>query len=364
MPILSRYVLRLFLPAFLLSLAVFAGVLVMNQFLRLFNLAIMKGISPLWIADCFARLLPFIASLALPMAFLVAMLLTLGQLAEGSEITALRAAGFSFGEMTWPFLAVGVLLSGLLLYVNHKASPEGFHSFRDRVLAAGQQIARVDLEPGAFVKLGPWRLFARQVDRDTGKLGGVYLVRSGEEGSSGPAVRVNAARGRLSIERGRGVVLELEDGDLQLPNPDPNRFTSGSFRRYYVEVPLMGQPVKRQLDIPEMNTPTLWRKLHDPQTTPQHRLEYRVEIAVRSAAALTPFVFFWIAAPLGMAMGRHSRGKSFATSLAVLFGFYGLLALGIGVGRRNAALAAVAPWAADLAGLGLGVYLTRESARL
>lgn len=361
MPILPRYVLKLFAPAFVLSLSVFAGVLVMNQFLRLFNMAIMKGISPLWIADCFARLLPFIASLALPMAFLVAMLLTLGQLAEGSEITALRAAGFSFGEMTWPFLAAGVLLSGLLLYVNHKASPEGFHSFRDQVLEAGQQIARVDLEPGAFVTLGPWRLFARQVDRDTGRLGGIYLVRSAE-GSQ--AIRVNAARGRLSIEPGRGVVLELQDGDLQLPNPDPSKFTSGSFRLYHVEVPLIGQKVERQLDIPEMDTATLARKLRDPQTTAQHRLEYRVEIAVRTAAALTPFVFFWIAAPLGLGMGRHSRGKSFAASLGILFGFYGLLALGIGVGRRNAALASVAPWTADVVGLGLGVYLTRESARL
>jgi lipopolysaccharide export system permease protein len=237
MPILPRYVLRLFAPAFFLSLGVFAGVLVMNQFLRLFNMAVMKGISPFWIAGCFARLLPFIASLALPMAFLVAMLLTLGQLAEGSEITALRAAGFSFGEMTWPFLAAGVVLSGLLLYVNHKASPEGFHSFRDRVLEAGQQIARVDVEPGAFVTLGPWRLFARQVDRASGRLGGIYLVRSSEGGGQG--VRVNASRGRLSIEPGSGVVLELEDGDLQLPNPDPSRFTSGTFRRYYVDVPLI-----------------------------------------------------------------------------------------------------------------------------
>ncbi len=361
MPILSRYILRLFSPAFLLSLSVFAGVLVMNQFLRLFNLAIMKGISPLWIADCFARLLPFIGSLALPMAFLVAMLITLGQLAEGGEITALRAAGFSFGEMTWPFLATGVLLSGLLLYVNHKASPEGFHSFRDRVLAAGQQIARVDLEPGSFVKLGPWRMFARQVDRKSGGLGGIYLVRS--EGNS-QAVRVNAARGRLTIDSGRGVVLELEDGDLQLPNVDPNRFTSGSFRKYFVEMPLVGQKVQRDLDIPEMDTATLLRHLREPQTTPQHRLEYRVEIAVRTAAALTPFVFFWIAAPLGMTMGRHSRGKGFAASLAILFGFYGLMAMGIGVGRRNASLASVAPWTANLVGLALGVYLTRESSKL
>src|SRR5438128_816370 len=105
MPILPRNFLRLFGPTFLLCLTIFTGVLLMNQFLRLFNLAVMKGISPFWIAGCFLRLLPFICSLALPMAFVVALLLTLAQLSDGGEVMALRASGFSFLEMTWPFLA-------------------------------------------------------------------------------------------------------------------------------------------------------------------------------------------------------------------------------------------------------------------
>ena len=358
MPILSRYMLKQFLPAFALALSVFAGVLLMNHFLRLFNMAVMKGISPLWIVGCFARLLPFICSLAVPMSFLVAMLVTLGNLSEAGEITALRASGFSFGEMSWPFLVVGALLSGLLLYVNHKAAPEGFHSFRDQYLEAARQIARVDLEPGAFVALGPWKLFAKEVDAQSGKLSGVYLVRAETAKQS---IRVNAARGTLVLERGRGVTLELEDGDLQMPNVNPNRFTSGTFRRYHVEVPLSGEQVARDLDIQEMDTASLRRRIADAATTQQHRLEYLVEITVRSAGALTPFVFFWLAAPLGMTMGRHSRGLSFAASLGILFGFYGLLAIGIGLGRREESLASVAPWVADIAGLALGAYLTRRS---
>src|SRR5271168_2884639 len=103
MPILPRYFMRLFLPVFALCLAIFSTVLLMNQFLRLFNMAVMKGISPIWIATCFARLLPFISSLAVPMAFVVALLLTFGQLAEGGEIMALRASGFSFFDISWPF---------------------------------------------------------------------------------------------------------------------------------------------------------------------------------------------------------------------------------------------------------------------
>ena len=104
--ILPRYCLRLFAPVFLLCLSVFTGVLLMNNFLRLFNMALLKGISLFWILGCFLRLLPYFLSLALPMAFLVATMVTLGQLSEQGEVMALRASGFSFLDLTWPFLAM------------------------------------------------------------------------------------------------------------------------------------------------------------------------------------------------------------------------------------------------------------------
>ena len=146
MSILPRYLMRTFLPLFGLCLALFTGVLLMNNFLKLFSLAVTKGISLVWILSCFSRLLPYFMSLTVPMAFLVALLMALGQFSDRGEVMALRSSGFSFREMTWPFLAVAMFFSGLLLWVNHKVSPEGLHSFRSRQSQATQQLARIDLE--------------------------------------------------------------------------------------------------------------------------------------------------------------------------------------------------------------------------
>ena len=49
MSILPRYLMRTFLPLFGLCLALFTGVLLMNTFLKLFSLAVTKGISLVWI---------------------------------------------------------------------------------------------------------------------------------------------------------------------------------------------------------------------------------------------------------------------------------------------------------------------------
>jgi len=357
--ILPRYCLRLFAPVFLLCLSVFTGVLLMNNFLRLFNMALLKGISLFWIAGCFFRLLPYFLSLALPMSFMVATMVTLGQLSEQGEVTALRASGFSFLDLTWPFLAMAAACSAALLLLNHKTAPDGFHSFRKQYAVAAQQVSKVELQPGSFLRLGPWKLYARKADPDTGRLEGVYLVRANARDSG---LRVSARDGRLTITPGKSLDLELEQGGLQLPNKEPERFTAGRFSRYRLSMPVAGAPEGREsLEIPEITSAQLRERIAVPDLNAQSRNEYRVELAMRSAVALAPFIFFWIAAPLGLRLNRHSRGLGFAASLLVLMVYYGLVAVGVGIGRRSDRFSRSAPWLADAAALALGAVLTRRA---
>lgn len=195
MPIIPRYILKQFGPIFGAGLALFLGVLLMNQFLRLLTTAMMKGLPLVWILSCFARLLPSFASLAVPMGFLVAAMVSIGQLTDAGEVMALRAAGFSFTEIMRPFFWLSIVLSLALLLINHKIGPEGFHSFRKQTSEAAQKLAKIELRPRTFTTLGPWRLYSRDADNATGRMEGVYLVKPG----STESMRVNADRGRLTI---------------------------------------------------------------------------------------------------------------------------------------------------------------------
>ncbi|HAH05464.1 MAG TPA: hypothetical protein DCM05_02890 [Elusimicrobia bacterium] len=360
MRLLTRYLLRSFLPAFSMALGAFLFILLMQYFLRLFNLAIMKGISLVWILSCFARLLPYFLSLALPMAFLVALLLTLGHLSETGEVLAMRASGWSFREILAPFFTAALVLSGFLFYVNHKASPEGFHSFRNAYSQAADRVAHVDIEPRTFFPLGEWRLFADHVGGG-GEVFGVRLVKL-----RGPytRLRVSAKEGRALIERGRGVSLELRSGALQWPNDDPGSLTTATFGRYRLFVPFTDpKKAPRELDIPELGTSRLLELVRSGTLEPSRQREYATEAALRSSGAGAPFVLFWVACPLGLRLERRSRAMGFALSLLVMFGFYGLLALGVGIGRKDFAWSYWAPWlphaATLLAALPLWLRLRR-----
>ena len=354
MSILTRYLLRLYLPAFSLCVGVFLFVLLMNYFLRLFNLAMMKGIPLIWIFSCFARLLPYFLGLVLPMAFVVALLLALGQLSESGEVLALRSAGFSFREMLAPFFLLAVSLSLLLLYVNHKASPDGFHSFRDAYSAAAAQVARVDLEPKIYFALGDWRFYAEEVGAE-GEVSGVRLVKLKGRYAR---LRVSAPRGRTELDPGRGMRLELRGGALQWPNESPQSHTTANFGLYKLFIPFVDYAkARRDADLQELDTFDLKARLSAGGLEPSKRREFATEAALRSAGAAAPFVLFWVACPLGLRLEKRSRTVSFAMSLAVLFLFYGLLALGIGLGRRDEAFSSWSPWLPNAVSLAVGAGL-------
>ncbi|HBL18597.1 MAG: hypothetical protein A2X36_04410 [Elusimicrobia bacterium GWA2_69_24] len=355
MPILQRYLLRTFTPLFSLCMGVFLFVLLMNYFLRLFNLAVMQGIPLMWIFLCFTRLLPYLLSLALPMAFVLALLLTLGQLTESGEILAMRASGFSFMDILGPFLAAAFGCTLLLLHINHKASPDGFHSFRESYTRAAAQASRLNLDERSLTQLGDWDVFAEQVERGGGALEGIRLVkRKGEYAR----LRISAPEGRMRVEPERGLRLELLAGSLVWPSKDPLTSTTSTFQKARLFIPFRDHnQAPREPDIPELSTRRLMERLAALGDDPQKAREYTTEKAMRSASALAPLVLFLVATPLGMVFEKRGRALGFALSLLLLFAYYGLLAVGVGIGRRHLAWSPWGPWLPDAACLACGALL-------
>ncbi|MBI5200730.1 MAG: LptF/LptG family permease, partial [Elusimicrobia bacterium] len=183
----------------------------------------------------------------------------------------------------------------------------------------------------------------------TGHLGGIYLVKHKGNNSG---LRVEAPEGRLGIDKGRGLTLELKGGTLQLPAREPAWLVTAAFESYRLFMPFAAAaPVDRRLDLQEMNTRRLREKAAEPDTDLEHKKEYATEAAVRSVGAASPFVMFWLACPLGLRLEKRAKATGFALSLLVLFFYYGLLALGISLGRRHLEYASWSPWIPNAAGM-------------
>lgn len=358
-----RYVVATMLPYLGFGLAIFSAVLFMNQFSRIFNTAVMVGASFGWILYGMSYLFPMVLSLSVPMAFQLAMLLTLTGLNEQGELLALRAAGFSVRQIVWPLFASAVLIMALMMLVNNWISPMGFAKFQESQHMMAESITRLRLEPKTFLNIADWRLYSEEVDNATGRLQDVHLFRSPAEGAMRDSVRVSAPSGRYHVSPGKGFELTLKNGEFQRVDPtDPRRVVMAKFDSYRVFIPF-GAPLKKRTNIAltEMATPVIIAEaLYNPALVPIRRAEYKIEVATRLAVALAPIIFFYLSCPFGVSLSRTGRAMGMVLSIVILFSFYGLMAVGISVSKKLLWTAWFGPFLPDVAGLVLARVLWRR----
>lgn len=344
-PIARLYILRIFLRYLAFSLAVFAGLLVMLNFVQMVNQGVLGGFSAYFLAKSLLYTLPGILGTSLPLAFLLAMLLSLGQMSQDGEIIALRAGGFSFFDIFSWVLWAAAASSLLLLFLNNWAGPRTLKRSTDYMYYMLNRVTKVDLKPRTFQKVSDWVLYAGEVNPLSGGMRGVRLVRFiNRPDGPGFVTRVNADRGRYRVESDRGMALDLYDGQFsQTDCRDDSKALHGGFASYATVLPFFsGDALSRKLHQRELTTGELLARLKAGVADAGLAAKYRIEAASRFALAVAPLVFFLVGAPLGVALDKRGRSAGFALSLLVTFFYYGLTISGMVLARKMPALF---PWA-------------------
>ncbi len=344
-PIARLYILRVFAKHLLLSLFVFASLLVMLNFVQMVNQGVLAGFSFYFLAKSMLYLAPNILGTSLPLAFLLAVLLSLGQMSQDGEIMALRAGGFSFYDIfSWVFGAA-VLCSLFLVFVNNWAGPKGLKRSTDYTISMINRVTKIELKPRTFQQISDWVLYAREVNGLTGKMSGVKLIQRINKGDSPAFVtKLTALDGRYRMAREQGLEIELSDGQFsQTDCGSAGKLLYGSFASYKTMLPFFSESGRaRKLNQREISTPGIMARLRDGIADEQVAAKFRIEAASRFALALAPLVFFLVGAPLGVALDKRGRSAGFALSLLIIFFYYGLTVSGMVLSRKYPGLF---PWA-------------------
>src|SRR4030043_1928584 len=122
-PLLKRLhllVLKSVLGPFLLTFFIVIFVLVMQFLFKYLNDLIGKGLEISIIAEFMLYLSTSMVPLALPLALLMAALMTFGNLGEFNELTALKSSGISLQRIMMPLIIVTILISlGAFFFSNY-----------------------------------------------------------------------------------------------------------------------------------------------------------------------------------------------------------------------------------------------------
>lgn len=373
--ILSRYLLRETLQYAALGLFGVAAILLTQNLLREIDELAVVGVGPADTLEVLGHLASMLLSYAVPVAFLFGVVVAMSRLSADSETTAMRALGVSLAQIASPILLLALLVSGSTAYLLHSVEPSARRDLRalfSEIAARGGLI-----EPGEFNALdgsGERLLF---VDRrgEGNRLHGVFIA---DRSNPRQSFTVAAERGRFVYEaRTATGHLKLRSGDIHL-DPDGEGAAEESYRQiaferfdYAVDLSeLLGASIE-QIRPREMSTGTVLRVLEHfdregeaPENVRDERRErYAIQLHRRMALPFAPLLFALVGIPLGLRRSRGARSWGALLCVALVFGYYLLLSVGVYLAEERALPASTGLWIPNAAFAVCGAWLLWRARR-
>jgi len=329
MRIIRNYVLEEIFSNFLATLCVLTFILLVgNIFSKMIDLVINRGVDILRILQLFLFSTPFLFVFTIPMAALVAILLTFGRLSSDHELVALRASGVSLRKVIRPILLAALVLSLFTLYLNDQLASRSHFRVRQISSDIGLRTPAAILEEGVFIK--SFRniiLFIHRIEDNK-----LHQIRIYQPQEDGPTRTIIAEEGELIPQPDLNMIkLKLINGTSDEPDPNnPGRFYKLNFGTYFLPLDLSRfkfrgplQKKRKELTIRE-----LWahfQKLKNEGFVDNYTL---TEIHKKIAMSLSIFVLVLLSIPLAIRTGRGEKSIGFAIAL-ILGTMYWVLLIGM-----------------------------------
>lgn len=151
--------------------------------------------------------------MALPLAILLAALMTFGNLGENYELTALKASGISLWRIMRPLVLVTIVICGVAFWFNNNMLPVANLKFYTILYSVRQSRPEIDIKPKTFSEIGDnFRVKIDSKDPDSGMMYGL-IIHDHRDGVNHNMNATMADSGRMDVLQSLGVVaLTLYSG--------------------------------------------------------------------------------------------------------------------------------------------------------
>ena len=190
-------------------------VLLMERILRIFQVVATSTNPASDTSQMIVNLLPYYLGIAVPMALLLGVIITVDRFSRSSELTAALGAGISLFHMTKPFLLLGLFLAGITLFIEGYMQPVGRYNYRQVEHSVKQQSFTAALREGTFTSVGN-RTFFAGTDLPGAAIGPIFIYEKQMDGFQQTGVRLTtASQGEIIIrEKTMDPVLQLSKGQI------------------------------------------------------------------------------------------------------------------------------------------------------
>ncbi|MCC6850109.1 MAG: LPS export ABC transporter permease LptF [Deltaproteobacteria bacterium] len=364
-PTLRRYFLREVAAPFLLGIGVFTFILLIARMLKLVELVVNRSVPILEIAKLFAYILPTFLEVTVPMALLLAVLLSFGRLSADSEIVALKTSGLSLYQMVVPVAGFTLVVTLLALLLAVYARPWGNSNLKASLYEIAKTRASAGLKERVFNDdFAGLVIYVEHIEPPGDKLGGI-LIADGRDPNQRNTVLAKTGF-LVGNEEAHSVTLRLLDGSIHTFLPGEKSYHKTDFTTYDVSLNLavaLARFSQREKDAQEMTLAELRRAIAERSAAGRPVNAELVELHRKFSLPFACLVFGLVGVPLGVQPVRAVRSRSFSVSLALIFLYYLMLTAGEALAEKGRLPAVIALWIPNVAFAALGLTLFVAAAR-
>lgn len=327
--IIFRYILKEIAIAFFMILFVLTFVLLMGRILQVMDLMVNKGVSFFSIAKIIIFLLPSFLTLTIPVALLIAILITVGKLSADNEITALKASGVSLLQIFYPVAVASLIAFVFTMLVSQVLMPKSNFATKNLLFEVASQNASVGISEKVFNADFKGLLFyADRISSDGHYMEGVLVSDNRIIGEPNTILAQRAFL--VSNPELMRVKMRLENGSIHTVSQDFKNYRKIDFDRYDINLDLsagiasLGDEDKRSK---EMTLNELITKIKTPDLEQKTFRELAIELHERFSVPLACIFFGLLALPLGIRSNRAVKSRGFAVGI-ILATLYYILRIG------------------------------------
>lgn len=333
------YILRQVMTPLLMTVGVSAMLLLLEKMLRLFDLVANQGGPVGVVFKMLGNLIPQYIGLALPLGFLLGVLLAFRKLANNSELEALQAGGLGLVRLMRGPMALSLVLLAINIALLGYIQPRSFYTYQSLLFDLTSGAFGTSIRPGEYSDLGNGFTLRIEKAYDGGqKLEGIFAQK---ERPDGHVSTITAKEGSfLATPDGRTVLMRLRDGvivDVEPRKPAPRVFTFVQ-HDYPFEMPQIAEFRARGDKERELTLDELWTQSHTTHNAKTARI-YTSAFFDRLLRSLTILILPFMAVGLGVGSKRQQKQLGLVVGVLLLLTLhkmleFGTAAAGLGEGSK------------------------------
>ena len=199
---LDLYILKKFLPLFFGAFFICLFVFMMQFTWRYIDELIGKGLPLDILGQFFWYMGITLIPMSLPLAILLASLITFGNMGEQLELLSMKAAGVPLVRIMRPILMLVIVFTGMSFYFQNKTAPDAQISLRTLLFSMKQAQPAVEIPEGVFYNEIPnLNLYVQRKNAETGMLYQTIIYKTDQGFDRAQIVLADSGRLEMTADK-------------------------------------------------------------------------------------------------------------------------------------------------------------------